>query len=168
MDRVRQYAKSQRSQHVPIDLGRSVREAIRVLHMTMPEAVNLKADVVESAPMLGDSLEIELLVFNLLKNAVEASSVVAKPEVSVRLFSLDEGKWRLEVSNNGHELSEEAFEKLGRSIDSVKPEGLGMGLSIVRGIVDSHGALLGFTRREGGWLVVQCTIDKLPENAPSE
>lgn len=168
VDRVRQYAKSQRSQHVPIDLGRSVREAIRVLHMTMPEAVNLKADVVESAPMLGDSLEIELLVFNLLKNAVEASSVVAKPEVSVRLFSLDEGKWRLEVSNNGHELSEEAFEKLGRSIDSVKPEGLGMGLSIVRGIVDSHGALLHFTRREGGGLVVQCTIDKLPENAPSE
>ena len=50
VDRVRQYAKSQRSQHVPIDLGRSVREAIRVLHMTMPEAVNLKADVVESAP----------------------------------------------------------------------------------------------------------------------
>ena len=86
----------------------------------------------------------------------------------MRLFSLDEGKWRLEVSNNGHELSEEAFEKLGRSIDSVKPEGLGMGLSIVRGIVDSHGALLHFTRREGGGLVVQCTIDKLPENAPSE
>ena len=160
VDRVRQYAKSQRSNHVPIDMAQSVHEAIRVLHMTMPEAVNVQAAVVERAPILGDSLEIELLVFNLMKNAVEAASAVKKPMVSVTLTRFEATKWRLEVSNNGVVLTDEAFEKLGRSIDSVKPEGLGMGLSIVRGIADSHGALLHFARREGGGLTVQCTFDE--------
>ncbi len=164
VDRVRQYAKSQRSAHQLMDMSASVREAVRILSMTMPECPPLEVKIPPQALILGDSLEIELLVFNLAKNAVEAASLVPDPLVRVTLENVSESrKWRLRVENTGQELSEEAFEKLGRTIDSVKPEGLGMGLSIVRGIVDSHGALMHFMRRPGGGLVVECSFNELTE-----
>ncbi len=168
VDRVRQYAKSQRSAHVPMDLAKSVRDAERVLAMTLPEAAVVTVETPATAPILGDALECELLVFNLLKNAVEAASQAPVPEVMVTLAQATNGaRWVLSVENSGLALTDEAFERLGRTIDSVKPEGLGMGLSIVRGIADSHAALMHFYRRAGGGLRVEVSFDQLVHSEAS-
>ena len=45
--------------------------------------------------------------------------------------------------------------------ESVKPDGLGLGLSIIRGIADLHGADLGFTGREKGGVIASLRIDQL-------
>ena len=50
----------------------------------------------------------------------------------------------------------------------MKPEGLGLGLSIVRGIADSHGATLTFERRPSGGLTVRFVTDAAPEDAAPE
>ena len=55
-------------------------------------------------------------------------------------------KVRLTVSDNGETLSEADFERLTQPLMSVKEEGLGLGLQIVRGIAESHGARLHFVR----------------------
>ena len=75
------------------------------------------------------------------------------------------------MTDNGPRLSDEAFERLMRVSESVKDEGLGLGLAIVRNIVDEHGARLtirrrgddGFSRRRR--LTVAVTFDLL--DAPS-
>ena len=46
----------------------------------------------------------------------------------------------------------------------MKPEGLGLGLGIVRGIADSHGATIKFRRRPGGGVVVVVVFEMLVEN----
>ena len=60
-------------------------------------------------------------------------------------------------------MDESAFEKLTAVTSSAKPEGLGMGLSIVRGIADSHGAELAFARSQSAGLRVMFTIDAWEE-----
>ena len=56
-------------------------------------------------------------------------------------------------------IGDEDFGRLTKMMQSVKPEGLGMGLSIVRGIADSHGAELEFKKGEKGGLIVLLTLE---------
>ena len=79
-------------------------------------------------------LEWELVTHNLVKNACEACQNTERPTVRVGLEHLAIDKVRLTVSDNGETLSEADFERLTQPLMSVKEEGLGLGLQIVRGI----------------------------------
>lgn len=92
--------------------------------------------------IMGHGLEVELLFINLLKNAHEAltnKEDKAAAQVSITL-NLSEKEVSVTVADNGPAISEEDFAKLKSVSESVKPEGLGLGLAIVRNIVDEHGA----------------------------
>ena len=163
VNRVRSYAKSQKLAHTECDLAESVRRAVRSMKSSLRSPVPVTVSVPEHAPVVGDALELELLVFNLLKNAAEALEGTVRPAVAVTLAADDEGNWRLEVTDNGPYLTDEKFSRLQSLMQSVKPEGLGLGLSIVRGIADSHGATLTFERRPSGGLTVRFVTDAAPE-----
>lgn len=102
-----------------MDLVNRIHEALRVLQMTYPETIQGDVRLLDVAPMLGDLLEVELLVFNLLKNAVEATQSQSPSEpryIALRLEHEGETKYALTIENSGGHLSEEALAKLGRSI----------------------------------------------------
>lgn len=150
VDRVRAHAKAQKMAHVPCDLITIALQAIRALHLTYPETRVITQWQVPSAWVMGDALELELLVLNLLRNAAEVTVREGEPRVAVAVTQ-EGAHWLLTVQDFGAKVDDQAFARLAAITDSVKPEGLGMGLSIVRGIVDSHGALFAFERvPEGG------------------
>lgn len=93
-----------------------------------------------------DRLEIELVLVNLLKNAADAAMGSASPEVSLRLRH-EAGYAVFIVTDNGPALSDEDFARLSVPLSSAKPEGLGLGLSIARSIVEAHGGSLELRRR---------------------
>ena len=90
-----------------------------------------------------DALELELLTLNLMRNAGHAAFDVRGGFVSVSL-TLEKGRYWLRVTDNGPKLTPEQFARLTGYGESVKQEGLGIGLSICRGIVDRHGGTLRF------------------------
>lgn len=72
--------------------------------------------------------------------------------------------WLITVENPGEKLSDEAFARLTQKSASVSASpssygGLGLGLTICRGIADRHGASLAFERRETGGVCACVTID---------
>ena len=71
----------------------------------------------------------------------------------------------LTVADNGRKLTEAEKACLMHSLESVKPDGLGLGLSIVRGIADSHGAKIEFVAKPAGGVVVSVLFDELDEEA---
>lgn len=95
----------------------------------------------------GSVLELELAVVNLIRNAVEAVRGVESPRVVLEVSCVG-NKVRFEVSDNGPKLSEEKIRALASPISSEKPEGLGLGLSIVKHLVERHLGELVF--RSGG------------------
>ena len=89
--------------------------------------------------------------------------------VGVELVRVADGRWRITVENPGPVLSAQVFEKLNARAEGLAcevldgeadreiSEGLGLGLTICRGIADSHGATLRFEARpEGG---VRATVE---------
>lgn len=153
VNRVRGYAKRSTEPLKPVDWTAVIRRAVmivmrhdtrRVPILVAPGAC-LAADEADDrvSTVLGDALELELLTINLIRNAAHASSERSDGFVSVSLAREDSG-FVLHVTDNGPKLTPEGFARLTGYGDSVKQEGLGIGLSICRGIADRHGGVLRF------------------------
>jgi two-component system, NtrC family, nitrogen regulation sensor histidine kinase NtrY len=98
-----------------------------------------------------DAAQIEQVLINLIKNAIESGS----PEDEVTLGVLERnGGVVVEVKDKGGGLSEEVLRDALLPFYSTKPKGTGLGLTLCREIVDAHGGRLSIANREGGGAVV--------------
>lgn len=166
VDRVRGYAKRQRRTPEPVDLARTIDEALS--HLKPGPKTTVRREVAPNVFVAGDPLELELLVLNLVKNAVQALDAVEGGTVTVTLARTDEFGAVLRVTDDGPTLSDEIFAKLLKVSESVKEGGLGLGLAIVRNIVDEHGATLTIERLPERGLAVTVRFDTLNPNDPAD
>ena len=152
--KVRAYARRQQANtdRRETDLGDVVEKAAATL-----AALNRWKTPVHVAPsgrvvIWADPLEIEVAAVNLIKNALEASEgAEGVVNVAVTESETERGAEALiEVSNPAPGLTPQAFERLNGKAQTTKEDGLGLGLSIVRGIADSHAGTLAFVRTTGG------------------
>lgn len=162
VDRVRAYAKHQDQPMGLVNLSEAAERAVNTFSRNWNEDVVLSKQLETNLFVLGHSLELELSALNLLKNAAYAVHSCDQPVVTIRTERRN-GKAVLEVSDNGPKLDDEAFQQLRRISDSVKVDGLGLGLAIVRDIADRHGAELLFTRGDERGLFVQFIMDLAEE-----
>ena len=128
----------------------------------------MRREVAPNVFVAGDPLELELLVLNLVKNAVQALDAAEGGTVTVTLARTDEFGAVLRVTDDGPTLSDEIFAKLLKVSESVKEGGLGLGLAIVRNIVDEHGATLTIERLSERGLAVTVRFDTLNPNDPAD
>lgn len=182
VDRVRAYAKREKRSPRPVDLYERLEAAVAGACRSRNGEVVAEYAPTDAAgrPVLveGDPLELELLFLNLIKNALEASAQTtdsAGPRVRVLLEAgpnapeLADGEVRVRILDNGPRLSDDAFERMKRVSESVKADGLGLGLAIVRNIVDEHGARLGLRRLSERGLEATVTFDRFdPSTAANE
>ena len=147
VDAVRAYAKNQNQERRPVDLVETIKEAVPLAR----SGSGLKAAIetkfrCESALVLGSRLEIALALVNLIKNAAEASAFRHDPKILVEIELNDEDNAAtVFVCDNGKPLSDEDLLKLAKPAKSRKPNGLGLGISIVRTIAESHGGRVEFS-----------------------
>lgn len=94
-----------------------------------------------------DCSQMEQVLINLLKNAVEAGATC----IGVRLVSTEDGRWLLlSVEDNGAGIDRHAMENVFTPFFSTKPEGQGIGLAVCRQIVSNHGGMIGMEPGNGG------------------
>lgn len=159
VNRVRDYVRSQTVRDKVIDLGELVETAIGNFKITSlgNVPVVLKRECAgDDLRVRGDSLELELVVVNLLRNASQAIQSIGKPEIRVRIF--DRPGPGFKVSDNGVGLTEEKLAEIVQIGESTRPEGLGLGLSIVRDLVELHEGRIEFSLTPAGGLVVRVTL----------
>lgn len=147
VEKVRAYARHQQAttERGSFDLRETVRTAADNL-----TALNRWFTPVRLAPggavvITADLLEIEVAAVNLIKNALEASAGLQGAEVTIAVTENGTDAV-LSITNPAPGLTGESFERLSASTASTKAEGLGLGLSIVRGIAESHAGRLVFIR----------------------
>jgi PAS domain S-box-containing protein len=99
-----------------------------------------------------DPVLIEQVLLNLMKNAIEALVDAGTPRPGVELHTcVGNGKWRVEVVDNGPGLAAGMQDNLFTPFYSTKPEGMGIGLNICRSIVEFHRGEFGaVSSPEGG------------------
>ncbi|HEY0589086.1 MAG TPA: ATP-binding protein, partial [Pseudoduganella sp.] len=101
---------------------------------------------VAEAPALAvqvDRLQVELVLRNLLANALDAVRVRPAGQRSIRLTAENVGgKLRFTVEDNGQGLTQQAAGRLFEPFVSTKASGMGLGLVLSRAIVEAHGGTL--------------------------
>ncbi len=166
VDRVRGYAKRQKRKVVPVDLGPLLLAASKGVRQGR-EAIRLLPEPLPGATVEGEPLELELLFLNLMKNAAEAAQKSPDPEVRVTL-TVSDAEAVVAIEDNGPKITEAAFARLMTVSESVKEEGLGLGLAIVRNIVDEHGARLEIAQKETRGLRITVTMSLMKDDQGEE
>ena len=112
--------------------------------------------------VLIDKVQIQQVVLNLVRNSIEAMAESERRKVTIETSQEEEGWVLVAVRDTGSGLPEDVADQLFRPFVTTKAEGMGVGLSISRSIIDAHGGRLWATPNPGGGSVFQFTLPVAP------
>ena len=114
------------------------------------------------AVMYADTTAIRQVLHNIFKNAAEAAEEAAQPEVHIHTDNTD-GKITLTVANNGKSFSKDMLANAFEPYVTDKPTGTGLGLPVVKKIVEEHGGRIALSNPAEGGACVKITLPALVE-----
>jgi len=102
---------------------------------------SIRFEIIQDFTILADPDQIEQVLINIIKNAVEATEKTQNPMISIKAF-MDHQAKTIEVCDNGEGVAPEDAEKIFVPFFTSKPSGTGIGLSLSRQIMQMHGGTL--------------------------
>ena len=142
IDRIRALVKKKPTQIDVLDINEVVRETVALTRgELLRNGISMETDLASGlSPIRGDRVQLQQVIMNLVRNAVEAMSNV---EEGTRELHIATGKDRedtilLTVCDSGPILKSESLDRFFEPFYSTKASGMGIGLSICRSIVEAH------------------------------
>jgi two-component system sensor kinase FixL len=119
----------------------------------------------EATLTYADRVQVQLVIVNLVRNAVEAMKDSPRREL---LVSVEQKKPMVEftISDSGTGLSPEIAKRLFQPFVTTKAAGMGLGLSICQSIVHAHGGVISAAANEGGGTIFRFTLGPSPLEGP--
>ncbi|WP_175106831.1 sensor histidine kinase [Pararobbsia alpina] len=162
VQKVRSLARGKPLELRPLHLNDVVREATELMMSNTTNAgVTSELRLANDLPRVaGDKSALQQILINVIFNAIDAMKGVPRPSrrliISTSLAAPDE--IALSVSDSGHGLTDEAQRHLFDSFFTTKPAGMGLGLTIVRSIVEAHGGRLSAFNNEDSGVTIRATL----------
>lgn len=126
--------------------------------------VGLAADL---PPVLIDSVQVQQVILNLVRNSIDALGGRKGAAITVATARRSSGELEVVVGDTGPGVSPEVRERLFEPFVSTKPDGIGIGLSICRTIVEAHGGEIFFDTGAGNGATFRFTLPIFVENGDS-
>ena len=146
IQRIRALVKKSEPQMAALDINDVIREAISLEQREMlSRQVSLRTELASALPpVLGDRVQLQQVVINLVMNALEAMAPVSdRPrDMLIRSQRDASNEVIVAVTDSGMGIDSENAERLFNAFFTTKPTGMGMGLSISRSIIAAHGGRL--------------------------
>ncbi len=121
--------------------------------------VRFTLDVAEGVPaVLADRVQVQQVVLNLMRNAIEAMQASPVRELRVAIYPVTADLVQIDVVDTGSGIAPDILPELFQPFVTSKPHGMGVGLSISRTIVESHGGRLWAEARPGGGTIFHMTL----------
>jgi len=162
VDRIHSLVKKHVPRKEKLDINGAILELVGVIQSEMiKNSVTARMELAESLPHIqGDRVQLQQVILNLMINSIQAMSDLAGRErelhVTTELIA-SEGV-RVGVRDSGPGFSAEKLQRLFEPFYTTKPNGMGMGLSICRSIIEDHGGRLSASRIDPQGALFQFTI----------
>jgi len=164
--RIRALIKKEPARKDAFDINEAIHEIVGLTHgEVVKNNISVQTQLAEGLPRIqGDKVQLQQVILNLIINAVEAMSSIREGSRELLIStSKDVGGVLVAVRDSGPGLSPESFELLFDAFYTTKADGMGMGLSICRSIVEAHGGRIWASRDFGQGATFQFTL--LPPGA---
>jgi two-component system sensor kinase FixL len=158
--RLRAFIEKRGPNRTDEDITRTIDEAIRLGQINAAErGIKLRVLFEQGLPNVSiDRVQIQQVLINLMKNAAEAMEGLERRELTVTTGRISPELLQVSVADTGPGISDEMAEKLFQPFVTTKATGMGMGLSICRGIVEAHGGRLWLEANPGGGAVFRFNV----------
>jgi two-component system, LuxR family, sensor kinase FixL len=139
-----------RPEGAKVDLALAIRQSIALALLDAPaKGISQRTELAPDLFVTADPVQIQQVLLNLLRNAVEAVQGGKRREIEIASARVDD-EAEIRVSDTGPGLAAEVRERLFEPFVTTKEQGMGVGLSICRGIVERHGGRVWAEDRDGG------------------
>ena len=142
INRLRSLFRKGECKKVSVDINDLIREVVSLIHTeAMIRNVSIETTLDRGlAPIQGDKIQLQQVIINFILNASEAmtGNNHGPRKIVISTSQADEKMVKVGVQDNGVGLAEDSFGHIIEPFFTTKPEGMGMGLSINRTIIDAH------------------------------
>jgi C4-dicarboxylate-specific signal transduction histidine kinase len=136
-----------------VDVNSAIQEAIDLLgHELQSQGINTNFDLAISLPpALADKIQIQQIVLNLVRNSMESmnDNGHTRRDLTIRTSKPTDDTIEVSIQDSGHGVPAEVLENIFDSFFTTRTDGLGLGLSICRSLVEVHGGQLWVTASAG-------------------
>jgi len=146
-----------------LDVNAVIREVLTLAdHELLRGGITVRTELAPDVPnVLGDRVQLQQVILNLILNGIDAMSAIThRPrELLIESAKHPEGVL-IQVHDSGEGVDPEQADHIFQPFFTTKPQGIGMGLSVGRSIVEAHGGRLWFTPGSSHGVVFQFTVPK--------
>ena len=171
VDRIRALIKKAPDRSERLDIRTMVLEVVELIRgEAVRSGASVQLDLAESLPAIeGDRVQLQQVILNLAINALEAMSATSDGErqLLIRTRKAEPSDVLVEVCDSGPGLAPETIEHLFDAFYTTKPNGLGMGLSICRSIIEKHQGRLWATNSRPPGASFHFMLPAYPEQVPT-
>jgi signal transduction histidine kinase len=162
MNRIRALFKKTPPRKEPVDVNEAILEVVTLTHgEAVKNGVSVETRLGDDVPEIqADRVQLQQVILNLMMNAMEAMSGVSQGsrELLIRTEKNASGGVLVAVQDSGPGLRSEDCDRVFDAFYTTKADGMGMGLSICRSIVEQHGGRISTSRKAGPGATIQFTL----------
>jgi len=161
ISRLRQLFKKGAPQTTLVDVSEVIQEMVVLLRSeASAHSVSISTDLSADSPrVMADRVQLQQVLMNLMLNGIEAMhDTESGGQLTIRSLKGEDGQLLISVSDTGVGLPREQAEQIFNAFFSTKAQGTGMGLSISRSIIESHGGRLWATSNSEGGATFNFTL----------
>ena len=167
--RVRAMTKRTEASREKLDVNETIRDVLALVgDEAKKNRVLIRTEFADDIfPVLGDRVQLQQVLLNLVMNGMEAMSNVGENarELAIRTRNVDLNQVQVTVQDSGRGLDPDTMPKIFEAFYTTKPSGMGMGLSISRSILQAHGGQLWAAANEGAGTSFHFTLPKYSEDS---
>lgn len=168
--RIRAMARKTEPQKTALNLVEIIDESLALVDRELKRnKVELERDFdVDSVSVTGDRVQLQQVIINLLMNGMQAmvNAKIKRRALRLRLLDSDAGSISFEIKDSGPGISAERMPMLFMAFYTTKLEGMGMGLSICRSIIEAHGGRIWATSEPGEGAAFHLSLPISPWEQP--
>jgi len=158
--RMRDFVRRGASQREPASLSKLVEEASALALIGEKERqVDVRLSLDPAADnVFADRVQIQQVLLNLIRNGIDAMEDQPRRELVISSDLTEEGVAQVSVADSGGGIADDVLEKLFQPFMTTKPQGMGVGLSISRSIIEAHGGRIWAEANPRGGTIFRFTL----------